>query len=113
VELAQARTRHDEALGSSQQRYRAAVDEALLAERHDARAGERAYLDAVSHAAAASRAAKTFADQALAEALAKIPEAREVLRSWRAQLATIAMETKEAEQAAFARFRRDLEALKT
>ena len=45
--------------------------------------------------------------------LAKLPEAAEVWRSWRAGLATIASETKRAEQEAFSRFRRDLESLKT
>ena len=113
VDLAQARRTHDEALAAGQQRYRSAIDEALVEERRDARDGERAYLDAVTHGATALRGAKTFADQALAEALAKLPEAAEVLRSWRARLTTIAADTKEAEREAFSRFRRDLELLKT
>jgi len=57
--------------------------------------------------------AKTFADQNLAAALAKNPEAAEILRSWRAELATIANQTSEAEKEAFSRFRRELESLKT
>ena len=111
--LALARRTHDDALAASQQRYRTAVDEALVEERRDARDGERAYLDALTHGAAAARGAKTFADQALAEALAKLPEAGEVLRAWRAELIAIAAETKQAETEAFSRFRRDLEILKT
>ena len=111
VDLDQARRTHDEALGRSQQRYRTTVDEALLAERRDARDGERAYLDAITLGDAAARGAKAFADQVLAEGLAKLPEAQEVLRSWRAQLATIKAETNQAEQEAFAQFRRELGAL--
>ena len=111
--LAQARRAHDEALAASQQKYRAAIDGALIEERRAARDGERAYLDAITHAATAARGAKTFADQALAEALAKLPEAGEVLRSWRAELKAIAAETKQAETEAFSRFRRDLQDLKT
>lgn len=113
ADFALARRTHDDALAAAQQRYRAAVDDALLAERRDARDGERAYLDAITHGTTAARGAKSFADQALAEALAKVPEAGEVLRSWRVRLATIAEETKQAEKEAFSRFRRDLESLKT
>ena len=113
VDLASARRTHDDALAAAQQRYRGSVDEALLEERRDARGGERAYLDAITHGSTAARGAKMFADQPLAEALAKVPEASEVLRSWRAELTLIAAETKRAETEAFSRFRRDLEALKT
>jgi hypothetical protein len=113
VDLARAREAHDEALAASQVRYRTAVDEALQAERRDARDGERAYLDAITHGATAARGATTFADQELADALAKLPEAGDVLRAWRAELAAIAAETKKAETEAFSRFRRDLESLKT
>lgn len=111
--LADARRSHDEALAAAQQKYRAAVDEALLAERRDTRDGERGYLDAITLGAAAARGAKSSADQALAEGLAKLPEAGAVLRSWRAELSAIAAETKQAETEAFSRFRRDLESLKT
>jgi len=112
-ELDQARRTHDQALTSSQQHYRSSIDDGLLTERRDTREAERAYLEAVSMGAAAARGAKAHADQALAEALAKVPEANEVLRSWRAQLTTIAAETNQAEKEAFSRFRRDLESLKT
>jgi hypothetical protein len=113
IDLSAARRTHDEALTSAQQRYRGSIDEALNDERRDARDSERAYLDAVNHGTTAARAAKAFADQTLAEALSKVPEAAEVLRSWRAELTTIASQTKEAEKEAFSRFRRDLELLKT
>jgi hypothetical protein len=113
MEIAQARRAHDEALVASQQTYRAAIDAALLEERRDSRDAERAYLDAVTHGATAARGAAAFANQNLAEGLKKIPETAAVMRSWRAALATIATETKEAEREAFSRFRRDLEALKT
>jgi len=111
-ELDQARTAHDLALAASQRQYRAAIDEALIAERRESRDGERAYLDAIRLAENAARGARTFADQNLAEALMKIPEARDVLRSWREQLAAIAAETRKAEAEAFSRFRHELESLK-
>ena len=113
VDLALARRTHDDALAAAQQQYRGSVDEALQEERREARDGERAYLDAITHGVTAARGAKTFADQALAEALAKLPEAAEVLRAWRAGLAAIGAATKDAEKEAFSRFRRELESVKT
>ena len=113
VDLEQARRTHDEALIASQQRYRNGVDEALTEERRDARDGERAYLDAIGHGITAARGAKKFADEVLAEALAKLPEAGEVLQAWRRELEAIAAETKQAETEAFSRFRRDLQSVKT
>lgn len=111
--LEAARRSHDEGLAGSQQQYRASVDEALIDERRDSRDAERAYLEAVRLGEAAYRGAKTFADQALAETLGTMAEAREALRSWRAGLTTIAAETKSAEREAFALFRRELDSLKT
>jgi hypothetical protein len=108
-----ARKTHDDALSSSQQKYRGAVDEALIEERRDSRDSERAYLDAVTLGATAARAAKSTADQNLADALKKLPEANGVMQEWRAELATIAAETKKAETEAFSLFRRGLEGLKT
>lgn len=113
VDLEQARRAHDEALAAAQQRYRSGVDDALNDERRDARDGERAYLDAITHGVTAVRGAKKFADEALAEALAKIPEAAAVMQAWRHELEAIAAETKQAETEAFSRFRRDLDSLKT
>jgi hypothetical protein len=113
VDLEQVRRTHDDALAASQQRYRSVVDEALVEERRNARDGERAYLDAITHGVTAVRGAKKFAEEALAEALAKLPEAGEVLQAWRRERETIAAETKQAETEAFSRFRRDLESLKT
>lgn len=113
VELEQSRRAHDEALTSAQQRYRGSVDEALIAERRDSRESDRAYLDAVTMAATAARGAKAHADQALADALAKVPEAADIMRTWRTELAAIAAETKQAEKEAFSAFRRGLESLKT
>jgi hypothetical protein len=113
TELDQARSAHDDALAASQKKYRLAVDAALVDERRDSRDGERAYLEAITLGTTGARAAKSSADQNLAEALAKLPEAGELLRSWRAELTTIAAETKAAETEAFSRFRRDLATLKT
>jgi hypothetical protein len=112
VELEQARKAHDEALTASQQKYRASIDDALLDERRDSRSGERAYLEAVTLGGTAARGAKAIADQNLAAGLAKIPEAADAMRSWRAQLAAIGADTKAAETEAFSRFRRELDGIK-
>ncbi|HWI20345.1 MAG TPA: hypothetical protein VNT81_21470 [Vicinamibacterales bacterium] len=108
-----ARRAHDEALAAAQQKYRSSIDEALVRERQESRDAERSYLEAVRLGEAAYRGAKTFADQALAQSLEKLPDAKEILRSWRAALATIASDTREAEREAFSRFRRELDGLKT
>lgn len=113
VDLEDARRVHDEALTASQQRYRAAIDEALRHEQRDARDGESAYLDAITHGATAARGARAFADQALADALAHIPEANQLWQSWRAEVAAIAEETAAAEKDAFSRFRLELQSVKT
>lgn len=112
-ELEQAKRTHDEALLASQQKYRAAVDEAVLRERRDGRDGERAYLDALRLGEAATRAARVSADQELLASLAKLPEAKDVIRAWRERLAQIGKETAEAEKQEFSRFRRELQTLKT
>ena len=112
LELDLAKRTHDEALTSSQQRYRTAVDDAVIGERRSGRDGERAYLEALRFGEAAARAAKTAADQTLLAALSAIDEARAILRSWRAQLSVIANETAEAETEEFSRFRSELQKIK-
>jgi hypothetical protein len=112
LEIDQARRGHDQALSTSQQHYRAAVDDAVLAERRDGRDGERAYLDAIRFSEAAAHAARVAADQNLQAALAGLDAARDILRGWRAQLAAIKTETAKAEQEEFSRFRRELQELK-
>ena len=109
AELDLAKRTHDEALAASQQRYRTAVDDAVIGERRMGRDGERAYLEALQFGAAAARAAKTAADKTLLDALSTIGEARAILQSWRAQLSVIASETAEAEKQEFARFRSELQ----
>ncbi len=109
LELDVAKRTHDDALTSAQQRYRAAIDEAVTGERRSGRDGERAYLEALRFGEAAARAAKTAADQTLLAALSAIEEARAILRSWRAQLSVIANETAEAETGEFSRFRSELQ----
>jgi hypothetical protein len=113
VELDQSRRAHDQALADSQQKYRAAVDAAILGERRDGRDGERGYLDAIRFGEAAVKAAHAAADHTLHAALAGIDDAAEVLRNWRQQVAAIKAETAKAENDEFSRFRRDLEMLKT
>jgi hypothetical protein len=109
LELDQAKQTHDEGLTSSQERYRVAVDDAVLGERRAGRDGERAYLETLRFGEAAAWAAKTAADQTLLMALSNIEEAREILRHWRAQLTTITAETAEAEKQEFSRFRSELQ----
>jgi hypothetical protein len=113
LEIDQARRGHDEALLRSQQQYRGAVDEAILAERRDGRDGERAYLDAIRFSEAAAYAARVAADQNLQAALGGLDAARDILRAWRARLAAIKTETAKAEQEEFSRFRRELQGMKT
>jgi hypothetical protein len=112
LELDHARRTHDEALSASQQRYRAAVDDAVIGERRGGRDGERAYLEALRFGEAAARAAKSSADQTLLAVLSNIEDARVILRSWRAQLSAIARETAEAEKQEFSRFRSELQDIK-
>lgn len=112
-ELDQARRAHDQSLTDSQHKYRAAVDAAIIDERRDGRDGERGYFDALRLGAAAEKAARVAADQALHAALAGFDEAREVLRAWREQVRAIDAETAKAEKEEFSRFRRELERLKT
>lgn len=112
-ELDAARRGHDDALTAAQQGYRKAIDQALVTERQDSRDAERAYLEAVRLGEAATRAARVSADQALAKALEALPDAKDIMRAWRATLASIAADTKAAESDAFSRFRRELESLKT
>jgi hypothetical protein len=111
--LEAARRGHDDALTVSQQQYRKGIDEALAAERQDSRNAERAYLEAIRLGEAALHGARSFADQTLAKKLEGLADAGDILRSWRAALATIASETSQAEREAFSRFRRELESLKT
>lgn len=112
LELDVAKRTHDEALTAAQQRYRTAIDEAVIGERRSGRDGERAYLEALRFGEAAARAAKTAADQTLLIALSAIEGARPILRSWRAQLSVIANETAEAEKDEFSRFRGELQRIK-
>jgi hypothetical protein len=112
TERESARVAHDDALEEAQLHYRGAVDRAMLAEYRESREGERAYLEALGLSEATAAGARTAADQDLADALSQIPEALEVLRSWRQQLATIVAESKSAEAEAFERFRLELESVK-
>ncbi len=109
LELEQAKRAHDEALSASQQKYRSAVDEAVISERRENRDCERAYFDALRAGDAAAGAARTAADQNLLAALSTLPEAREILRVWRHQVAVIGRDAAEAEQEEFSRFRRELQ----
>ena len=112
LERDHAKRTHDDALSASQQRYRDAVDKAVIGERRGGRDGERAYLEALRFGEAAARAAKTSADRTVLAALSGIEEARAILRSWRAQLSVIGNETAEAEKQEFSRFRSELQKIK-
>jgi hypothetical protein len=113
VELETARRTHDQALVASQQHYRTAVDEAVVAERREGRDGERGYFDAMRFGEAAARAARTAADENLRATLEGLDGSREILRAWRSQVAAINAETAKAEEEEFSRFRRELESVKT
>lgn len=109
LELEQAKRTHDETLSRSQQQYRAAVDAAVLTERRDGRDSERGYFDALRLGDAAARAAREAAEQNLLAALSGLPEAREILRAWRSQVAVIGVAAAKAEQEEFSRFRLELD----
>lgn len=111
LELDAARRGHEQALAASQQGYRAAVDEGVIAERREGRDSERAYLDAIRLGEAAARAARAAADQNLQAALAGVADAGEILRGWRAQAAAIKGSAAQAERDEFSRFRAALETL--
>lgn len=111
-ELDQAKRSHDQALVASQQRYRTAVDEAVVSERREGRDGERGYFDAIRFGEAAARAARTAADENLQAALDGLDAAGEILRAWRAQAAAIHAETAKAEEEEFSRFRRELQGVR-
>ena len=111
AEFDAAKKVHDAALAASHQHYRTNVDEALIAERRQARDDERAYFDALRLSEAGARAAIVAADQTLLIALSSVPEAREILRRWRTNAATISADAAQAEREEFSRFRRQLQML--
>ena len=108
----QAKRTHDETLSRSQQHYRAAVDAAVLTERRDGRDSERGYFDTLRLSEAAARAARAAAEQNLMAELAGLPEAREILRTWRSQVAMVGLATAKAEKEEFSRFRLELDKIK-
>jgi hypothetical protein len=112
LELEAAKRTHDETLAKSQQQYRAAVDEAVLTERRDGRDAERGYFEALRLSESAMRAARSSADQNLFTALTQVAEAREILRTWRSQVANIGLSTTKAEKEEFSRFRLELDKLR-
>ena len=111
VEIDQARRAHEQALSAAQQKYRAAVDGAVLTERREGRDGERGYFDAIRFGEAAARAARMSADQTLQATLAGLEDAREILRAWRVQVAAIKLDAAKAEKDEFSRFRRELQSV--
>jgi hypothetical protein len=112
LDIEQAKRAHDEALSTSQQKYRNAVDGAVIAERRDNRDGEREYVDALKVGEAAARAARAAADQTLLAALATLPDAREIVQQWREQVAAIGIDAATAEKEEFARFRRERQSVR-
>jgi hypothetical protein len=112
IALEQAKRTHDETLSKSQQQYRAAVDEAVLTERRDGRDSERGYFDALRLSDAAVRAARASAEQNLMAALAGVPDAREIMRTWRSQVAMIGLAAAKAEKEEFSRFRLELDKIR-
>jgi hypothetical protein len=107
--LDEAKRTHDETLSTSQRTYRAAVEDAVKAERRDNRDSERAYYDALRLGDAALNSARASADQTLLASLSVLAEARDILRAWYQQVAAIKTETAKAEQDEFSRFRREMD----
>ena len=112
AELEKAKLDFDEALRASQERFRTESDAAILDERRDARDADRAFQDAVRIGEAASRAARTSAEQALSKALSLLPEASAVFEQWRKATARVVADYKRGEDEEMARFHDEMQRLR-
>lgn len=93
-DLERAKKEFDDALAASQETFRAAVDEALSAERH------------------ASTMSIGDAQRELVRQLDAVPAAAMVMGRWRQQVSAIVAEYRRAEDEEFERFHREMEALR-
>lgn len=110
--LERARRQFDEARAAAQEQFRHARDAALIAESRGSRDAERAFATAARVNEASANSERAAAEQTLARALARIPEAIGEFEVWRKQTATILADYKREEAEEFERFHREMEALR-
>ena len=110
--LAKAKKDFDNELAAAQEQFRKSRDAALIAESRGSRDAERAFRATSGVSEASSRAVRSSAEQALAKALAAIPQAEAEFAEWRQETAQIVAEFKQEESAAFEQFHREVQALK-
>jgi len=109
--LEKARKEFDAALTAAQEQFRKSRDTALVAESRGSRDADRLFTATTRVSESSLKAARAAAEQALAKALAALPEGAAEFAEWRAATAAIAADYKRAETAEFERFHRDVQAL--
>ena len=109
--MEKARKQFDGALAAAQERFRQARDAALIAESRGSREAERSYSAASRVNEVSANAARATAEQALAKALAGIPEASAGFEAWRRRVAAILVDYKREESEEFERFHEEVRAL--
>lgn len=110
--LDKARKEFDAALAANQEQFRKSRDAALVAESRGSRGADRAFAAAARVSESSMRAARATAEQALARALAALPEGAVEFAEWRKETAAIVADYKRGENEAFERFHREVQALK-
>jgi hypothetical protein len=109
--MEKASRQFDEARLAAQEQFRQSRDAAVIAEIRGSRDAERAFASATRAGNASASAARATAEQTLAKALAKIPEAADELDAWRKQTAAILADYKREEHEEFQRFHDEMHAL--
>ena len=110
--MARAKADFDEALAAAQEQFRQSRDAALVAESQGTRDANRAFGAAATISETSAKSARAMAEQALAKALARVPDAAQELTEWRKTTATIVADYRREESEEFERFHREMEALR-
>lgn len=110
--LEKAKKEFDLALIAAQEQFRASRDAALTAESRGSRDSDRSFSATTKVSELSSKAARATAEQALAKALAAIPEGAAEFEEWRRATATILADYKRAENEEFERFHKEVQALR-
>jgi len=109
--LEKSKREFDTALAANQERFRKSRDAALAAESRGSRDADRAFSAATRVTESSMKAARATAEQALTRALAALPEGAAEFAEWRKETAAIVADYRRAEDEAFARFHREVQAL--
>ena len=110
--LEKAKKEFDAALAANQEQFRKTRDAALVAESRASRDADRNFSTTAKVNDSSSKVARATAEQALAKALAALPEAAGEFAAWRQETAAILAEFKRAETEEFERFHREVQALR-